>query len=345
MSDDFTELMAQIKALQAQAEALLPQHELEPQNHGAKLVELCERYPAMRAKLATIVEGLTAAAEGETGTGARVVVIDSGSGAAFAPSTALIAARAADTPAEFGAALRELLTATGTTSGAVVRHDGGRELSRSTVSRMVNGVGMCRRPEQITAFVRACGQDREAPAWVGAWRDLRNRLRDHPGTATPAAAEGGTALARRPATTLVLHPSRVNRTAEPMTDADGWATVGTARSVNGKIIGPAGSTGSVEIEPTEKDELAATALFMVAQALNIMSAGRKVTTQPEMAHAQMVASMAGSFAMDPIVATMGKGIARTRHAWKAWRAEMAANSQTTGQQPSREQLVSARETA
>jgi hypothetical protein len=91
-------------------------------------------------------------------------------------SPALATAMNARTPTDFNKALRSLIMAAGSTQGDVLRHDKatGNQLSKSTISRMVTGDKLCSRPEQIRAFVQACGADDEASMWTKTWRDLRD---------------------------------------------------------------------------------------------------------------------------------------------------------------------------
>lgn len=53
----------------------------------------------------------------------------------------------------------------------------GKWLSRSTVSRMVQGTVVCRRYEQIEAFVAACGAEEYTEVWVSAWARVRDNQR------------------------------------------------------------------------------------------------------------------------------------------------------------------------
>jgi hypothetical protein len=97
-------------------------------------------------------------------------------------STPLIKASEARTPAQFNAALSQLFTKSGKTQAYIVRYDraAGYELSRSTVSRMVNGgdVLVCTRLEQVQAFVTACGYPHESTVWSDFWKQIRDGLPD-----------------------------------------------------------------------------------------------------------------------------------------------------------------------
>jgi hypothetical protein len=132
----------------------------------------------------------------------RVVVGDR-DGRMVELSAALVQARGAATAAAFNQALRALMEQAGRTQGQVERHDraNGHELSRSTISRMVNGEKLCSRPEQVEAFVRACGHGHEAALWVGAWRAVRE------GRRADAADAPDTALTTRSAM-AIMNPDR-----------------------------------------------------------------------------------------------------------------------------------------
>jgi hypothetical protein len=94
-----------------------------------------------------------------------------------ARNAALEAAQRARTPKDFNNALNLLLTGSGLSQGEILRRDAesGRELTRSTVSRMVRTAVLCSRAQQVEAFVSACGDPRDIPAWIEAWRDVRKR--------------------------------------------------------------------------------------------------------------------------------------------------------------------------
>lgn len=85
----------------------------------------------------------------------------------------------AGSPAELGRALAHLLRLARRTQGDVVRYDAehGKWLSRSTVSRMVQGTVVCRHYEQIEAFVAACGAEEYTEVWVSAWARVRDNQR------------------------------------------------------------------------------------------------------------------------------------------------------------------------
>jgi hypothetical protein len=94
---------------------------------------------------------------------------------------ALVHALHARTAQEFGAALKEVMHVTRRTQGDLIRRDGHtkqRWLSRSTVSRMVNGTTIGRHQEQVEAFIRACGGvDTYAKVWGFAWMQVRTAIR------------------------------------------------------------------------------------------------------------------------------------------------------------------------
>lgn len=104
----------------------------------------------------------------------RAVVSD-GDGRMVDLSDALLHARTTCTGAGFNQSLRALMVTAQRTQGQIERYDKvrGRQLSRSTISRMVGGEKLCSRPEQVEAFVRACGHGHEAALWVGAWKAVR----------------------------------------------------------------------------------------------------------------------------------------------------------------------------
>jgi hypothetical protein len=106
----------------------------------------------------------------------RLTVDDPGPQQWAALEQALKSARHAHTAEEFGAALKEVIRATELTQGEIVRRDGRttNKLSKSTVSRMVNGTTIVRNRDQVEAFIRACGGvDTYVEAWGVAWEQLR----------------------------------------------------------------------------------------------------------------------------------------------------------------------------
>lgn len=97
----------------------------------------------------------------------------------------------ASTRAEFGKALKHLMRVTGRTQGGIVSHSdkNGKWLSKSTVSRMVNGATLGRHKEQVEAFVEACGVALLKPVWAYARELVRDRCdqRNQPTATLPDA--------------------------------------------------------------------------------------------------------------------------------------------------------------
>lgn len=84
------------------------------------------------------------------------------------------ALRASDTK-QLGRSLALLAGAARRTQGEIVRRDSGEWLSKSTVSRMMNGAVLCRHRQQVEAFVKACvGADSPVvDLWGQAWEQVR----------------------------------------------------------------------------------------------------------------------------------------------------------------------------
>ncbi|OLR92596.1 hypothetical protein [Actinokineospora bangkokensis] len=99
-------------------------------------------------------------------------------------SPALMLARQARDADGFAAALRLLMQHSGKSQGDIRRWDDDheRELSKSTISRMVRKVNpvLVGRAEAMRAFVLACGAAAEAAEWVAIWERLRTAVKSAP---------------------------------------------------------------------------------------------------------------------------------------------------------------------
>jgi hypothetical protein len=166
--------------VRSDAPMLVAQHVLEAGielSHGASVVRFvggreAPRYPAPEQRVGRLYRLHHAP---------PLTADDQGPQQRAALENALDCALHARSSQEFGAALKEVMRATGRHQGEIVRQDGRTEekwLSKSTVSRMVNGTTIARHRGQVEAFIRACGGvGAYVEAWGLAWVQCRAAVR------------------------------------------------------------------------------------------------------------------------------------------------------------------------